>query len=81
MKGDPPTAMFDIVPGKMCEMENCGKQAYFKCGDKQYYTLGCLCCLGPVKQCGRTVCENHIEIHYGKQKHSDYYVQWACCKE
>ena len=51
-----------------------------RCGDIEKagiypFVLGKLCCMNRVKQCGRRLCDKHIEIRYNQFG----YVDFVCC--
>ena len=81
-----PLVLKSLGPGNICEIENCGRQAYMHCGvTNYYYNLLVLCCcgkLGRVKQCGRKCCEQHVSVWYIRQRRGyNYDVEYYCCKE
>ena len=54
-----------LLPGKNCEVENCGRPAYLVCGEAEefntsLYPFLLCCCMKKIEQCKRNCCEKHL---------------------
>ena len=67
--------------GQNCQINNCSRPAYMICGEIPNtgvypFFVGMICCMAKRAQCGKRLCENHIQIQYNQYGIPAYVCCW-----